>query len=102
MSVIVSFAMFPLDKGESMSPYVARIIGALKERGVSYELGPMATTFETATMAEAMNTLTAAHDALAEVANRIYTTVTIDSRKGDASRSDRKVQHVNQILDGTL
>ncbi len=98
MSVIVSFAMFPLDKGQSMSQYVARVVDALREQKVEFELGPMATTFETATMAEAMKILTLAHDALAEVSDRIYTTVTIDSRRGDTLRSTRKVEHVNHLL----
>jgi hypothetical protein len=38
MSVIVEFSIFPMDKGESLSPYVARAFNLIQESGLSYEL----------------------------------------------------------------
>lgn len=99
MSVIVNFAMFPMDKGVSMAGYVAMLLEPLRKSGVNYELGSMGTTFEAATMEEAMAVVTSAHEALAEVSDRIYCTMTIDSRKGDVGRMERKVNHVKQIMD---
>ena len=36
MSVIVEFSIFPLDKGESLSPYVARALNKIQESGLPY------------------------------------------------------------------
>ena len=46
MSVIVEFSIFPLDKGESLSRYVARAIKIIKDGGLPYELNPMGTCVE--------------------------------------------------------
>ena len=46
MSVIVDFSMYPLDKGESLSPYVARSIRIIQESGLPYEFRSMGTSIE--------------------------------------------------------
>ena len=46
MSVIVEFSIFPMDKGESLSPYVARALNIISESGLPYELHPMGTCVE--------------------------------------------------------
>ena len=46
MSVIVEFSIFPMDKGESLSPYVARALNVIQESGLAYELNPMGTCVE--------------------------------------------------------
>ena len=38
MSVIIDFAIFPMDKGESLSPYVARAIKVINESGLPHKL----------------------------------------------------------------
>ena len=38
--------MFPLDKGESVSPYVARLVRVIRESGLPHKLGPMGTSIE--------------------------------------------------------
>ncbi|WP_457563293.1 thiamine-binding protein, partial [Caminibacter pacificus] len=53
MSVLVEFAMFPTDKGESVSEYVSRVIKMFKESDINYQLTPMGTVFEVETMEEA-------------------------------------------------
>lgn len=96
MSVIVNFAMFPMDKGVSMSKYVALLLEPLRRSGVEYELGSMGTTFEARDIEEAMEVVAMAHEALAEDSDRIYCTMTIDSRKGDEKRMQHKVDRVIQ------
>ena len=44
--VLLEFSMSPLDKGESLSPYVSRIIKIIDESGISYRLNPMGTVLE--------------------------------------------------------
>lgn len=98
MSVIVNFAMFPMDKGQSLGPYVARVVDALRQCGVDYRLGPMATAFETDTVDQALAALACAHKALEEVSERIYTTVSIDARKGRTGGLTGKVESVRRNL----
>jgi uncharacterized protein YqgV (UPF0045/DUF77 family) len=38
MSVIVEFSIFPMDKGESLSAYVARALKIIQDSGLPYEL----------------------------------------------------------------
>ena len=44
--VMIEFSMYPLDKGESLSPYVARILDVIDRSGVTYRLNPMGTVLE--------------------------------------------------------
>ncbi|MCU0822607.1 MAG: MTH1187 family thiamine-binding protein, partial [Spirochaetes bacterium] len=46
MSVIAQFAIFPIDKGESLSEYVAGSLKIIKDSGLPYVLGPMGTGIE--------------------------------------------------------
>jgi uncharacterized protein YqgV (UPF0045/DUF77 family) len=46
MSVLFEFAMFPTDKGESVSKYVSKIIDMIDKSGVDYKLTPMGTVIE--------------------------------------------------------
>jgi hypothetical protein len=41
MSVILEFAMFPTDKGSSVSEYVSRILKVVDQAGLPYQLTPM-------------------------------------------------------------
>ena len=41
MSVLMELAMFPTDKGDSVSAYVARIIAMFDRRDLDYRLTPM-------------------------------------------------------------
>ena len=50
MSILLNFAMFPTDKGASVSEYVSKVIENIKDSGVSYKLNSMGTTIETETM----------------------------------------------------
>ena len=47
MSVLLEFAMFPTDKGESVSAYVSQIIAMIRDSGMDYQLTPMGTIVET-------------------------------------------------------
>jgi uncharacterized protein (TIGR00106 family) len=97
MSVLVDFTMFPTDKGESVSPYVARIVKMIDESGVNYRLTPMGTVFETETLEEALEIVNKAYKLL-EDCNRVYSTIKIDIRKGKSNRIAQKVKSVEQKI----
>ncbi len=44
--VLLEFAMSPTGQGESLSPYVARILDVIDKSGVAYQLTPMGTILE--------------------------------------------------------
>ena len=98
MSVLVEFAMFPTDKGESVSSYVSRIIKVIDESGVNYKLTPMGTVFETETVDEALSVLKNSYEVLAPDCNRVYATVKFDIRKNRSNRMSQKIASIETKL----
>ena len=90
MSVLVEFAMFPTDKGESVSVYVSRIIKMFKESNIPYELTPMGTVFEVDRIEEATEVINKAYKLLEPDCNRVYTTIKMDVRKGKKKQNEAK------------
>ena len=98
MSVLVEFAMFPTDKGESVSAYVSKIIKVIDESGVTYKLTPMGTVYETETMDEALSVLKRSYKVLEQDCNRIYSTVKFDIRKNRSNRMKQKIASIESKL----
>lgn len=94
MSVLLNFAMFPTDKGDSVSQYVSQIINHIKESGVSYKLNPMGTTIETNTMEEALKIVQESYDILEPVSNRVYCSINIDAQKNKDKRITSKIASI--------
>ena len=46
MGLLINFSIFPVDRDESLSPYVARAVKIIKDSGLPYKLGPMGTSIE--------------------------------------------------------
>lgn len=97
MSVIVEFSIFPMDKGESLSPYVARALKEIQESGLPYELNPMGTCVE-GEWREVMALVDRCFQALAQDCNRINLSLKADYRKGPAGRMKSKVVSVKEKL----
>ena len=98
MSVLMEFAMFPTDKGESVSAEVSRIIQMIRGSGVAYQLTPMGTIIETPTLEAALEIVQHAHDLLDRDAGRIYATIKLDIRKGQSERMDGKIRSVTDKI----
>lgn len=98
MSVMLEFAMFPTDKGESVSLYVSRIIKAIRESGVKYQLTPMGTVIEVETMHEALRIVQLAYDKLEPDCDRIYSSLKFDIRKGDKDRMEGKIKSIEEKI----
>lgn len=101
MSVLMNFAIFPTDKGDSVSQYVSEVIRYIKESGVSYKLNSMGTTIETATMEEALAIVNGAYKILDIHSSRIYCNLTMDIRKDKDNRIDQKIASVEANI-GTV
>jgi uncharacterized protein (TIGR00106 family) len=97
MSVIVEFSIFPLDKGESLSAYVARALNLIQESGLPYELNPMGTCVE-GEWTEVMNVVDQCFQELQKDCSRISLALKADYRKGPPGRLKGKVESVKEKL----
>jgi len=98
MSVLVEFAMFPTDKGESVSEYVSRIIKMFKKSDINYQLTPMGTVYEVETIEEATNIINSAYKLLESDCNRVYTTIKMDIRKNKSNRMKQKINSIEKKI----
>lgn len=98
MSVLLNFAMFPTDKGDSVSQYVSQLIKNIDQSGVTYKLNPMGTTIETATMAEALAIVQQSYDILEPISDRVYCSINIDAQKNKDGRITGKIESIEKKI----
>ena len=98
MSIMVEFAMFPTDKGESVSSYVSRIIEMIDNSKVSYKLTPMGTIIECDKMDEALDIIKKSYECLEADCNRIYSSIKFDIRKDKKNRLEGKINSIEKKL----
>lgn len=99
--LMVEVTMFPVDKGESLSTHVARVLSIIDKSGLAYRINPMGTVIE-GEWDEVMEVIKKCHAALENDCNRISTSLKIDYRKGKQRRMDAKIQSVEQRAGKTL
>jgi len=97
MSVIVDFAIFPMDKGESLSSYVARAVKIINESGLSHKLHPMGSCIE-GEWEEVMAVVDKCFEELKKDCSRINVNFKADYRKGEPGRMNRKIASVESKL----
>jgi len=98
MSVLLNFAMFPTDKGSSVSEYVSKVILNIKNSGFDYKLNPMGTTIETETMEEALGIVQQSYDILSPYSDRVYCSINIDAQKHKDGRIVSKMASVENKI----
>jgi len=98
MSVLAEFAMFPTDKGESVSQYVSRIIKMIDESGFEYKLTPMGTIVEADTIEEITSLINKAYTLLEPDCKRVYSNIKLDIRAGKSNRLEGKVKSVENKI----
>jgi uncharacterized protein (TIGR00106 family) len=95
--VLLEFSIAPMDKGESVSQYVARAIDVVQQSGVDYRMHAMGTVLE-GPWDEVFGVVRQCFDALREDCERISVTIKVDYRKGYTGRLESKVQSVERRL----
>ena len=95
--VLLEFAMYPVGKGESLSPYVARSLDIIDRSGLAYQLTPMGTILE-GEWDEVMAVVTACFEAMRADCPRVEVALKVDYRAGDGSRLASKVAAVEERL----
>jgi uncharacterized protein (TIGR00106 family) len=98
MSALVEFAMFPTEKTQSKSAFVARVLDIVDQSGLEYQLTPMGTIIEAETVEEALDVINRAYEELQKDCGRVYSTIKIDWREGAVGRLNRKVGSVEAKL----
>jgi uncharacterized protein (TIGR00106 family) len=100
MSVLLEFAMFPTDKGDSVSVYVSQVIAMIRDSGAVYKLSAMGTIIETETVDEALAVVSKAATILGKDSARIYSSIKMDIRKGKTGRIESKIKSVESKIGG--
>ena len=99
MSVLLEFAMFPTDKqGTSASESVSKVIEMIKNSGVKYKLTAMGTIIETNTLKEATAIVEKSYEVLEPFSERVYSTLTLDIRKGKTNRLEQKIASIENRI----
>lgn len=97
MSAILDFSIFPLDKGDSLSAYVARAIRIVRESGLPYVFSPMSTSIE-GDWDAVLAVVTRCKQELEKDCGRIHVAIRIDWRSGPAGRLTAKIRAVEEKL----
>lgn len=101
MSVLVEFSMSPMDKGESLSKYVARSLDIIDKSGLSYQFTPMGTILE-GEWDDVMAVVTQCYRTMSADCSRITCGIKVDARKDKNNRLTGKIKKVESILDREL
>jgi len=97
MSVIMEFAIFPLDKGEHVSQYLKKVVEMIDALPCKSQLTPMGTIVECDTMEECLAVISKANAILEQDAGRIYCTATFDNKPGKKDQMDHKMNAIRGI-----
>ena len=95
--LLAEFSMWPMDKGESVGQYVARLLDIVDKSGLPYRLGPLGTCVE-GEYDQVMAVVRACHEALAKDCKRIACTIKMDYRHGHDNLLESKIASVEEKL----
>jgi uncharacterized protein (TIGR00106 family) len=95
--LLAEFSIWPMDKGESVGPYVARALDIVDKSGLPYKLGPLGTCIE-GEWPQVMAVIQRCYEELAKDSNRIACTLKMDWRRGRTGALNSKVQSVENQL----
>jgi uncharacterized protein (TIGR00106 family) len=97
--MVARFAVLPIDRGESISAYVAEVVRLVADSGMQYRLTAMGTEVEGETKA-VFDLIYRCHEEMKRFSNRVYTVIHLDDRKGAKDRLAGKVASVESKLGG--
>ena len=98
MSALVEFSIFPTEKTQSKSEFVARVLDIIDRSGLEYQFTPMGTIIEAQTVEEALAVINDAYAELQKDCGRVYSSIKIDWREGPVGRLNKKVGSVEAKL----
>lgn len=93
----MEFSMSPLNRGESVSAYVARSVEIIAASGLEYELHAMGTIVE-GELDQVLDVMRKCFEAMSADCDRITCTAKFDMRRGHRGRIRGKVKSVEEKL----
>ena len=99
--VVLELSIFPLDKGESVSEYVARAVDLIDRSGLDYQCHAMGTLIE-GTFDQVMGVVRQCFEALSVDCDRIECQIKLDYRKGRSGRLQGKVSSLEEKIGRSL
>ena len=99
--MVVNFSVVPLDKGVSLSPYVAHAVSVIEESGLKYHVHAMGTVVE-GEWDEVLGVIKRCHERMRAESERVITTVMVDDRQGATNRLEGKRKSVEKLLGHTI
>jgi len=97
MSTIVHLSIFPVDKGEHLSTYVARAVRIIRDSGLSYHLGAMGTTIE-GEWPQVMDVVDRCFKELQRDCGRIIVNLKADYKKDTKNMMSTKIASVEEKM----
>lgn len=98
---LMEFSMSPLNRGESVSPYVARSLEIVEASGLDYRLHAMGTIVE-GELDQVLGVLRQCFETMSAECDRVTCSAKFDFRRGYTGRLASKVESVEQHLQRPL
>jgi uncharacterized protein (TIGR00106 family) len=95
--LLAELSIWPMDKGESVGIYVARVLDIIDRSGLPYKLGPLGTCIE-GEWQEVMAVVQQCYEELAKDCRRVACTLKMDWRKDASGRLQGKVESIEKKL----
>jgi uncharacterized protein (TIGR00106 family) len=99
--MVVEFSIIPLDKGISLSPYVAHAVEVLVASGLNYHVHAMGTVVE-GEWDVVFGIIKRCHERMRTESARVITNISVDDRQGATNRLEGKRKSVEEILGHTV
>ncbi len=97
VNMIAEFTIVPLDRGESLSKYVSKVLDLVDESGLEYVLTPMGTIVE-GDWDDVMELIRSCHMEMRKRSRRVSTSIKVDDREGAEGRITGKIESVEKQL----
>lgn len=95
--ILLEFSLYPTDKGESVSQYVAPVLDRIDKSGIPYRLTPMGTILE-GDWDEIFGLIKECYEEMRKDCKRITLIAKMDYRDAPAGRITGKVERIEQRL----
>jgi uncharacterized protein (TIGR00106 family) len=99
--LLAELSIWPMDKGVSVAPYVARALDVIDKSGLAYKVGPLGTCIE-GEYDDVMDVVRRCHEVLWADSDRVMCSLKMDWRRGRSGRIDGKVDSVEASLGRSL
>ena len=99
--LLAEISLFPLDRGVSLSPYVAKCLDVIDQSGLDYQCHAMGTLLE-GEYDDVMAVVKRCFERLASDCQRVECTMKLDYRKGRSGALRSKVASVEEKLGRAL